>query len=255
MTRICKVDFGRHIQVILSLFKMSTKDFIKGVITGRQIKGWCKNKYISASSEFVDLWPKIIEFGARISSINDRQGIIDYIASYAFYNRSIGLKYVNFKKCSIIYESAFQKCIGLASVSFPNCTYIASNAFYQIRDLSNVYFPKCEHIGASAFDGCIALKSVTFPACLSIDEGAFEFCTRLGNLAFPACTNISSWAFFACSSLSTIYLLGSSFCNIEDLTAFSECQNLQSIYVPSSLYSNYLNDSNWNYFGSYLVSM
>ena len=113
-----------------------------------------------------------------------------------------------------------------------------------------------------AFVNCKELTSVNLPGTLVIGSCAFYTCTALSSISLPNVTSIMNYAFYDCTRLMSIYLLGSSVCYMSGRTntyqtasasnVFSNTPILDStltgsfgsIYVPSSLVSEYRN--NWN---------
>ena len=75
-----------------------------------------------------------------------------------------------------------------------------------------------------AFNGCESLETITISnSVLAVGSYAFEDCENLVNVHF--------------SQISSVISLGSD--------AFYECAALEHIYIPSSLYSDFVNDSMW----------
>jgi hypothetical protein len=81
--------------------------------------------------------------------------------------------------------------------------------------------------------------------------------------SFPNCTSISSYAFANCSNLLSLYLLGSSIISLStDVfmgTPLSDYTTSTggvygSIYVPASLYSDYIAATNWSLYSDRIVS-
>ena len=130
--------------------------------------------------------------------------------------------------CTQIQANTFQDCITLMDVSAPACTTIQGNAFAQCSALVGVYFPECTSVYGSAFLNCYALSMISLPKC----------------------TTISAYAFSGCSALSNLYLLGSSVVNLANINAFTNTpltvEGFGTVYVPSSLYSDYMASTNWS---------
>lgn len=130
---------------------------------------------------------------------------------------------------------AFQSQSLLTYVSLPKCKALAQGAFYACRTLPEIYLPKCETILTSAFTGCYSLSTVRFDVLSNIAGGGH---------------------FRACSALTSLYLLWSSVCSISaaaSASMFSSTPIMDGtgfIYVPSSLYSAYINHSVWGTWSS-----
>lgn len=166
--------------------------------------------------------------------------------------------------CSIIRPYAFASSPYLGEASFPLCTNIGSRAFYRCTLLESVNLPKCITIQSDAFYECNFLQSISLPQCTSIGSTAFGGCTDLQSISLPECTYIGSSAFYKCTILENIYLMGSSICSLQNSYAFQNTPFLPSIsntiysphiYVPSSLITDYQNDTKWSYFSSYFIGV
>ena len=208
------------------------------------------------------------------------------IGSNAFYYCS-GLADVNFLACTSIGSSAFYYCSNLSDVNFPVCTFIGGYAFFRCNSLAEANFPACTSIGSYAFSSCSSLTEANFPACTSIGSSAFLYCSNLTTISFPACTSIGTSAFEMCSKLTE-----ASFpvCKSIGNYAFAFCRNLISLYltsittvptlggesvfysspiggysasagqygsvfVPASLYSQFLTATYWSFISSRIVSV
>lgn len=130
---------------------------------------------------------------------------------------------------------AFQSQSLLTYVSLPECKVLAQGAFYACRTLPEIYLPKCETISTSAFTGCYSLSTVRFDVLSNIAGGGH---------------------FRVCSALTSLYLLWSSVCSISAAASASMFNSTPImdgtgfIYVPSSLYSAYVNHSVWGTWSS-----
>lgn len=67
---------------------------------------------------------------------------------------------------------------------------------------------------------------------------AFQYYYSLNNVVLPICSHIGQAAFFDCSNLATLTLLSTSVCQL-DYNWNSYANKLKSIYVPSTLLSEY----------------
>ena len=137
-----------------------------------------------------------------------------------------------------------------------------SHAFVNCKELTSVNLPGTLIIGSCAFYTCTALSSISLPNVTTIGHSAFRSCTNLSSIDLPNVTTIGAFVFANCIKLMSIYLLGSSVCYMSGRTntyqtasasnVFSNTPILDStltgsfgsIYVPSSLVSEYRN--NWN---------
>ncbi len=170
-------------------------------------------------------------------------------------------------------RNAFNGCSGLTSVDLSGCTSLTSigyNAFRDCSGLTSVDLSGCTSLTSIedyAFNGCSGLTSISLPSSLtSIGLSALSGCSKLqpsatdqgvkylGSEQNPYlvlwdgkditsssyivnsnCKVICSSAFSGCDGLTSI-TLPSSLTNIE-MSAFSGCDGLTSITLPSSLTS------------------
>lgn len=142
----------------------------------------------------------------------------------------------------------------------PDGVKAIGSGVFEGYDIETVVIPEgVTSIGSSAFEECDKLKSVSLPDSLtSIGIGAFNGCTGLTSISIPKnVTSLGGWVFSGCSDLTSVQLSG----KIEALTsvefsntglknldflkgtgikeisgsAFSGCDNLQSITIPDSV--------------------
>lgn len=166
----------------------------------------------------------------------------EYIDVLAF--RACGMSYIYLPSCTRIACGAFYGCKSLASVSLPNLTTLENGWYvpyyagessrymgtFQSAVMSSVYLPRCSYVGSAAFSGCLWLETVSLPACQTIGLNAFD----------------------ECMTLTSMYLMGSSVCDLSGgQLAPSFCFSADfTIYVPSSLVADYRASANWsNYSG------
>lgn len=186
-----------------------------------------------------------------------------YIGGCAFSNcRS--LTTANFPSATSIGGSAFQQCYSLITADFPNVTIISANAFRSCSALATANFPSVTSIGNSAFYYCSSLTTVSFPSVTSIGMYAFYYCRSLTTASFPSATSIGNSAFGSCFNLLSFYLLGSSVPTLGTSVFYSTPIGgyttstggvYGSIFVPSSLYDQYIVATNWSSFSSRIVSV
>ena len=91
---------------------------------------------------------------------------------------------------------------------------------------------------------------------------AFWGCSALTAVSFPECTYIGSYTFHNCRSLLSLYLAGHSVAQLDNASAFtgtpmskSVSGTYGSIFVPASLYSDYIIANNWSVYSSRFVSV
>ena len=187
---------------------------------------------------------------------------------YSTFNNCSQLSYLNLNNIplftSVVPSSYFSNFTKLQTfnINLDNVTSIGSAAFYNCNSLSSISIPNVTTIGNSAFGNCSALASISLPNVTTIGHSAFRSCTNLSSIDLPNVTTIGAFVFANCIKLMSIYLLGSSVCYMSGRTntyqtasasnVFSNTPILDStltgsfgsIYVPSSLVSEYRN--NWN---------
>lgn len=212
------------------------------------------------------------------------------IGGYAFYDCT-SLKSISFPNCNHIYTNAFDNsgiiyadfpfaervdgcfhnCLSLKKASLPLWTHAglkpnddyAKQTFAGCDSLEEVYAPLVPFLGMHTFYACKSLKSIFIPSCSFIGEYAFGWCSSLSTIYLPNCEYIESYAFHVCTSLTSLYLLGSSFCSLENSCAFHNTPiesiyytgTYGSIYVPASLYQQYVTDSVWSWYFDRFVAV
>lgn len=200
------------------------------------------------------------------------------------------LKSVSFSLVTSIYENTFRNNYHLSVANIPNATKIGLDAFRSCSSLMSVSFPLCGQISHRAFMDCENLMYVSIPACTYIGMSAFERCGKLSYIeladyshswysvtlsqyAFNYCSHletvklyngyIDSHTFRSCHRLMSVYILGSQVAGMHDQDVFTSTpiegytlytSGYGSIYVPSSLYSNYLSAGNWRRLSSRITS-
>lgn len=142
-----------------------------------------------------------------------------------------------------------------------NITTINDGAFYGCSNLTSVNLPNVTFVGNYAFGSCLNLTTVNLPKVTWIANSAFTSCINLSTIKLPRVTTIQTGAFISCSNLLSLYLLGNSIPNLDlnafYYTPFSSDASIEgvygSIYVPASLYNNYLITSNWSDYSERIV--
>ena len=163
-----------------------------------------------------------------------------------------------------ITQGAFQYCRSLAAVSLPVCSYVGSYAFQYCRSLTAVSLPACTTVGSFAFYNCISLTTVSLPACTTVGGYAFQDCSALATVSLPVCTSVSGSAFQRCYSLVSLYLTSVSRVPTLGLSVFSSTPiggysasagQYGSVYVPASLYDQFLSATGWSSISARIVSV
>ena len=194
--------------------------------------------------------------------------------SYIFDGVPASLKTVIIISGTSISDSAFNYCEGITSVSIlSSVTSIGNQAFHHCSGLESITISSSvTSIGDYAFYYCTSLASVTFAEesqLTSIGDSAFYNCTSLTSIEIPSSvTSIGSSSFFRCSGLTNITVdegnnnyscVGNCLIDLSEKkiiaglnnsviptdgsvtsignSAFSYCDSLTSIEIPSSVTS------------------
>lgn len=119
-------------------------------------------------------------------------------------------------------------------------------------------------VGSYAFYFCSSLTTVSFPNCTTIGENAFDYCYSLSSISFPVCTSIGSYAFTSCYNLISLNLTGVSsvptlFTSVFVSTPIggysASAGGYGSVYVPASLYSDFIVATNWSSISARIISI
>ncbi len=154
--------------------------------------------------------------------------------------------------------SAFQHCQKLERVSIPDSvTYIDYYAFNNCRSLKSIDIPTgVTDILSGAIQDCWALTELTVPALVKVfTHSVFANCTslkkftalgkvtRIINAAFKNCTECLVYDFLNCQKCPTL----------DGTDAFSGINENAKIYVPASLYDEWVAATNWAEFADYIT--
>ena len=142
---------------------------------------------------------------------------------------------------TVLSEGIFKECLNLREFVSSSIKTVGASAFSGAVSLKTVSFSSSlTSIGKDAFRGCLSLTDVTLPTTItSIESGAFASCTALITLTLPQnLTTIPDELFRGCSSLKTVnqYLTSTKIMSI-GAYAFSGCENLATVGIPSSVKS------------------
>ena len=237
-------DIGQSVSSIMSFVFSGHTNLETAIFPAAQFIGNCAFQYCSALTT--------ASFPAAVN-----------IKDYAFASCS-ALTTASFPATESIWTYAFVSCPALTTASFPAAINIGMYAFAYCFSLASAYFPSAVNIGNHAFGYCSSLTKANFPLAESIGTSAFIECRSISTASFPAAANIGNSAFYRCYYLESLYLLGSSVCNLTGSNAFKSTPiggysaytgDFGYIYVPLSLYSSYISASNWSYYSSRFVSI
>lgn len=178
----------------------------------------------------------------------------EYLESGAFMFCSY-LSEANLPVCSHVGPGAFSDA-GLVNAYLPNASYIGYMAFRYCESLESINIQKAEYIDAYALYGCLKLKEIDIPLCYYISDSAFENCKLLETANVPKCSTFGNGAFSNCRALKTVNIGNvTSVPKIYGSNLFSDCINLVSIYVPSSLLNSFINASGWSIWSTKFVGV
>ena len=145
-------------------------------------------------------------------------------------------------------NDAFESCESLREVVLQTQT-LGNRMFYNCISLETVTLAgTTETIETSAFSGCTALASINIPASLtSIKAYAFQN-TGLTSIIIPAgVASIPASTFSGCTALTEVILMRpDSMTELANVNAFTNCEALQSIWVPQDLMDTYQAAANWS---------
>lgn len=207
-----------------------------------------------------------------------------YVASGAFEAYSL-MTEAALPSCVTIGESAFANCTSLSSVSMPlvqtigdgafrscaitslslsRCTALGEYALAQNSSLSSLALPQCVDVGSYALASCKALTEIDLPACETLWNYALAGCQSLQAVSLYAVTSMASYALRSCYNLVSVYLHVSAVPSLRASTVFGSTPiggysrsagRYGSIYVPSSLYQDFLTAQYWSALSSRITSM
>ena len=134
-----------------------------------------------------------------------------------------------------IQNNTFSYCSSLQSVIITEgVTKINNNVFISNTSLKSISIPEgVTSIGYDAFNQCTALQSIIIPSTVTyIGGNAFRDCTGMQLYDFSKCTQIPSLA---------------------DTYAFDNINQNCKILVPTSLYNDWVNATNWSTYANNIV--
>lgn len=212
--------------------------------------------------------------------------VLESVPSMAFPG-CVNLATAIFPAATSVHNGAFNGCINLTKAIFPKLSAIYSSTFASCKNLTTISFPAATTVGAYAFQSCANLTTASFPAATKVNSYAFKDCTNLTTVSLPAATVVGEYAFSNCTQLEYVYTkslseIKSHAFHLVDTASMSNLKNLSiyfdsssvvtfvaatggsyffplgsylKIYVPSSLYSQYLTADTWKaMYSSYLYS-
>ncbi len=203
--------------------------------------------------EYASQYPEEIRFPEHLSEIRP----------VAFMQASITT--VDLPNVYFLGKSAFASCYKLTHVDLPNATTIDSDAFFNCSKLTDVSIPAVTTIGNRAFGDCISISEINLPSATNVGTYTFQQCYNLRTVKLPVASTIGQYVFSRCFNLLSLYLLGSSVTTLTNKNAFQSTPISTytastggvygSIFVPSSLYNDYIAATNWSLYAARFVSV
>ena len=192
----------------------------------------------------------------RLKTITLSQNL-QRIENSAFFNCRM-LEEVNIpNNVNYMGPQVFAECRNLKKVNIPtSMTSITNMSFSYCTSLTEIEIPSnVRNIQTEAFYYCYNLQNVKFNQGLqNISSGAFYNCYNLTELTLPSTLRqLSTHAFYRCDSLRTIVLNSASVPYISGSATLP--YSVTDIYVLDELYEDYMNNSNWSYYWSYIRMM
>lgn len=162
---------------------------------------------------------------------------------------------------TLIAKGKFYADTNVFYMECPNVSSVGPEAF-RGASIKSLSFKTLQGVGWGTFSMCYLLSSFYAPLVKAIGERGFQSCSSLTMLSFPSATHIQPYVFFDCKNLKSLYLYGSSMVVLSNLNAFSSSPmrvstlagGFGSVYVPSSLYSQYITATNWVNMSARIVS-
>lgn len=238
-------------------------------------------------------FPSLSSIGSSVFQNCNKLISANFNQATRIYNQAFSdctsLTTINAPNVSIVYSGAFCYCYSLTNVNLPNLTSIIGGPFSYCSSLPFISFsllsiisggyaflfctnasyislPVLEKIsGSGVFANCSKIQSVTLPICSIISAITFRSCLSLRMASFPKLTSFTSTSnFMGCVNLISLYLMNSIVTTLSNSNAFSSTPIggystsagiFGSIYVPSSLLTQYQTATNWSYFSSRFVGI
>lgn len=287
-TKLNSISFGDSVSIGSSAFdgcmRLSEVYFLgPSVISGIDFSNQFNDTPIIDSS-YYDAYGSIYvnpnlasEYANVYSSLSSR--IVPYyeISRYQYASASSIASYEDSNVIRIKYQ-AFADCSRLSTISFQNCKFIETAAFQSCTALRQVYLPNVESIDGdafrfakisscdlpnlrymnNAFAKCSYLKSLSVPRLEEI-VGFASWTDYLSTISLPKLKKMPWWTLRGAEALQEMYLMGSQvveLTNTDDEVSYETYSSYLPkmsncvIYVPSSLYSEYITDSVWMYCSS-----
>lgn len=146
------------------------------------------------------------------------------IGDNAFYNT--GLKTITANGIKNILHQSFYGCAALADIDLSNIKYIGSEALSGCKLLTqDLELPALEQIDEKGLAGTY-FKTINLPECTKVGDFAFEG-SDAQEIVLKKATSIGSTAFRNCANLETIYIPKST-----NFSGCEGCTNLKTVFAP-----------------------
>lgn len=199
----------------------------------------------------------------RISGIVNISGSLK-IGMYAFYQCSL-MSALSASNVTDIEEHAFDGCSRLEEVYIGSAFSASNSAFAYCSSLRKVVLPTMVTCGSYVFTDCVSLTDVSLPQLGTLGIATFNKCLNLSMISLPKASIIQRSAFASCYHLLSLYLMSNSRVYLNNSSAFNSTPIggytastggvYGSIFVPASLYSDYLTANYWSLYSDRFVSV
>lgn len=183
----------------------------------------------------------------KLISYDGSEAVVNIPAYYTVEDELFGITEIEMQ---VFYGNS-----NIIEISMPNqITKVGLFAFRECVNLQSITLSNnLESLGDSAFWNCKKLTTINLPTKLKNIEPYAFWNTSITTIDIPeSVKNIGLGAFNMCSKLETVYIrsnevVSTYFTSVYQ--AFSNCPNLQKIYVPQHLVEEYKNHSLWSLYG------
>lgn len=190
-------------------------------------------------------------------------GIFNTVQTAQFMNISTISGSVEGSNVTGLGQYCFAQCSNITEINLPRLLWGGGYTWASCYKLSKVTLPSVSMLYANEFYMCRSLTNVSIPLVSIIYSSAFQNCSELSIISLPALTSISGRAFYNCSKLEKVYLLGNSVASAQTTTIFDNTPMSQSsylgyfgsIYVPSSLLTQYQSARYWSTYSNRFVGV